>query len=242
MSTVNASKPVPLYWQVSEEIRRMINEGTLKAGDKIPTEAWLQEQYQVSRVTVRKAIQLLLDQNILYRVHGESPTVAVSRVNRQTSRLSGLSADLKKMGYTPSSLILCCEETKAPFEVAEAMKLQPNAPVYHLMRLRLADGVPLALHNCYYPMSRCRYFLSPTFHSSSVYQLLEEHGLRPTHATQTVSARNATSREAQLLSIEENSALLYIVRVSTTPDLVPIEYSEMFYNPMRYVLNMELDC
>lgn len=242
MTTVNAEKPVPLYWQLSEEIRRMIARGELKPGDKIPTEHWFQEKYHLSRVTVRKAIGLLLENHVLDRVPGESPTVAVQRISRQTTYLSGLSADLKKMGYTPSSLILCCEETKAPFEVAEAMRLPPNAPVFHLMRLRLADGVPLALHNCFYPMSRCAGFLSPTFHSPSVYRLLEENGLRPTHATQSVSARNATSREAQLLSVEENSALLHIIRVSCTPDGATIEYSEMFYNPMRYVLNMEMDC
>lgn len=241
-SAVSSSRPVPLYWQLAEEIRRMIVSGELKRGDRIPTEQWLHARYGISRVTVRRAIQSLLDEGVLNRSRGESLRVALPRVNRQTSRLTGLSADLRRMGYHPASLILCCEETRAPLEVSEGLALDPGAAVFHLMRLRLADGVPLAIHDSFYPMARCRAFLSPDYHAPSVYALLEENGLRPAHARQSVSARNASGREAQLLALPENSALLHIIRISSTSDGVPIEFSEMFYNPVRYNLNMELDC
>lgn len=242
VAAVSSSRPVPLYWQLAQELQRMIAEGELKQGDKLPTEQWLHAHYHVSRVTVRRAIQHLLDEGILKRSRGKSPTVELPHMNRQTSHLSGLSADLCKMGYHPTSLVLCCEEMQASSEVSTGLGLQPGEAVFHLTRLRLADNVPLAIHDSFYPVSRCGAFLSAPFQAPSVYGLLEENGLRPTHARQTVSACNAGGREAQLLSLPLHSALLHIIRISSTPDGLPIEYSEMFYNPRHYSLNMELDC
>ena len=72
-SPVDHEYPVPLYWQVAEAIKRQIADGVLNPGDKLPTEKWLTENYKVSRVTARKAVQTLIDNGTLERVRGESP-------------------------------------------------------------------------------------------------------------------------------------------------------------------------
>ena len=112
-SPVDHEYPVPLYWQVAEAIKRQIADGVLNPGDKLPTEKWLTENYKVSRVTARKAVQTLIDNGTLERVRGESPTIAYPHMSRQTNRLAGLSEDLKKMGHTPGALILLCARETA---------------------------------------------------------------------------------------------------------------------------------
>ena len=104
---IDKDAPVPLYWQLAKLIKQQISSGAMKPGDRLPTEHWLAEQYGLSRVTVRKAIQYLIDSGVLVRNRGESPTIPLPHMSRQTNRLTSLSEDLRKMGYTPGSLILC---------------------------------------------------------------------------------------------------------------------------------------
>lgn len=238
---IDKYNPFPLYWQLAELIKKQIASGELHPGDKIPTEHWLSETYQLSRVTVRRAVQFLIDNGTLNRNRGESPTVAYPRMVRQQNRLTGLSEDLRRMGHVPSSLILCCEKTTVPLDVADFLKLEIGAPVFHLMRLRLADDSPLAIHDCYYPLSVCGKALTTTFHADSVYHLLDDNGIKLAYATQTVSARNATDKEASLLSMPPNSALLHVMRTSFTAEGVPVEFSDMLYNPTRYDFRMDLN-
>lgn len=240
-SPVDREYPVPLYWQVAEAIKRQIADGVLRPGDKLPTEKWLTETYNVSRVTARKAVQTLISNGTLERVRGESPTIAYPHMSRQTNHLSGLSEDLKKMGYVPGALILLCmRETATPY-VAAKLDIKLDAPVFRLRRLRTADNMPLAIHDCWYPLEYCSDFLTETYHADSVYELLEENGFGLVRATQTVSAKNATHKEAELLGIQDGSALLHVERVSYTATNIAMEFSDMLYNPVRYDLHMELN-
>lgn len=240
-SLVDRKYPIPLYWQVAEAIKRQIAEGELCPGDKLPTEKWLTETYDVSRVTARKAVQTLINSGTLERVRGESPTIAYLRMSRQTNRLSGLSEDLKKTGHAPGALILLCVQEVATPYVAEKLNLQPDAPVFRLRRLRTADSLPLAIHDCWYPLEYCRDFLTETYHADSVYELLDQNGCGLVRATQTVSAKNATAKEAELLGIQDGSALLHVERVSFMASNIAMEFSDMLYNPVRYDLHMELN-
>ncbi|MEG1525206.1 MAG: GntR family transcriptional regulator [Clostridia bacterium] len=238
---IDRSNPVPLYWQLAELIKSQIATGHYQPGDRIPAEYWLASTYNVSRVTVRKAIQLLIGNNTLDRSRGESPTVSFPRLSRQTNRLTSLSESLIEMGHVPGSRILCCEKGSASLRAAYYLGMEIGDPVFHLMRLRLADDSPLAIHNCFYPYAICGKALTSSFHGESVYHFLEANGFSLSHATQIVSARNATDTEASLLAIPSGSALLHIERVSYTNTGKAIEYSEMLYNPTRYDLRMELD-
>lgn len=240
MEKIEKSNPVPLYWQLAQTIKNQISSGELKPGDKLPTEAWLAETYGLSRVTVRRAVQSLIDNGTLRRKRGESPTVAYPRMSRQTNHFSGLSEDLRAMGHVPSYLILCYERTEATMNVAEKLNIQIGDPVVHLSRLRLSDGVALGIHDCYYPLSSCGKALTSTFHAESVIKQLEDNGIYISYATQVVQARNATKVEANLLSVPVNSALLCMKRVSFTEAGDAVEYSDMIYNPELYELHMEL--
>lgn len=243
LDQIDHSNPVPLYWQLAELIKSQIASGQFQPGDRIPTENWFSATYKVSRVTVRKAIQLLISNETLDRNRGESPTVSYPRLTRPSNRLTSLSESLIEMGHVPSSRILMSEKSAASLRTAYHLNLEIGDPVFHLMRLRLADDVPLAIHNCFYPYQICGKVLTSSFHSDSesVYHFLEMNGFALSHATQIVSARNATDMEASILSITPGSALLHIERVSFSTNEKAIEYSEMLYNPARYDLRMELD-
>lgn len=238
---ISRTNPVPLYWQLAEIVKSQISMGVLHPGDKLPTEEWFTKNYNVSRVTVRRAMQLLLDNGVLTRKRGESPSIAYPRLNRQTNRLTGLSEDLIAMGHIPGSVTLCCETTTAPIDIAAQLNIQMGDPVFHLRRLRFADEIPLAIHDCYYPMSICDGILSPAFHDKSIYRYLELNGISLEHATQTVSACNASKEVAKLLSVSAGSALLHVERTSYSADNAAVEFSDMLYNPARYDLRIELN-
>lgn len=238
---ISRTNPVPLYWQLAEIVKSQISMGVLHPGDKLPTEEWFTKNYNISRVTVRRAIQLLLDNGILTRKRGESPTIAYPRLSRQTNRLTSLSEDLIAMGHIPGSVTLCCENTTAPMDIAAHLNIQMGDPVFHLRRLRFADDLPLAIHDCYYPMNICEGVLDPTFHDKSIYHFLEASGIPLEHATQIVTACNASKEVAKLLSVSVGSALLHIERTSYSKGEVAVEFSDMLYNPVRYDLRIELN-
>ena len=151
------------------------------------------------------------------------------------------SAPFRKALNTPGALILlCARETASPY-VAAKLNIEVDAPVFRLRRLRTADSIPLAIHDCWYPLKYCGSFLTETYHADSVYKLLEENGFELVHATQTVSAKNASRKEAEMLGIQDGSALLHVERVSYTASNIAMELSDMLYNPVRYDLHMELN-
>lgn len=237
---IDRDNPVPIYWQLAELIKAQISYGKYQPGDRLPTEQWLSSTYGISRVTVRKALQMLIGNGVLERSRSKGPTVAYPRLSRQTVRLTSLSEDLTRMGHVPSNRILQIERTVAPPDVAYLLEIQPGDPVFHMERLRLSDGIPLAIHNCYYPLAVCGKVLTPDFNEESIYHYLERNGIVLTHAKQTVAAQNANDAEASLLSVPRNGALLHIVRISSMANNTAVEYSDMLYNPARYDLRMDL--
>ena len=239
---ISRDNPVPLYWQLAETIKQQISAGELKPGDQLPTEQWLSETFQLSRVTVRRAVQLLIDNQVLCRKRGESPTVTYPHMSRQVKRLTSLSEDLIKMGFVPSAKTLFCDRIAAPLNVALQLNIKMGDPVLRLTRVRYADDAPIAIHDCFYPSSICGAFLTPEFQGLSIYRFLAENGVVLASAHQRVTACCATESDASLMEIPVGSALLHIERVSATAEGALIEFSDMLYNPLRYDLSMELIC
>ncbi|MHB2167673.1 GntR family transcriptional regulator [Alsobacter sp. R-9] len=228
--SVDASSPTPLYLQLAESLRSMINAGNVRVGEALPSERELSAMTQISRVTVRKAIDTLLREGMLSRRPG-SGTYVSTRIEQPASLLAGFSADMANRGSRPGSIWI--EKTVGPPTPEEAMTLAlaPDSHVVRLSRVRTADDEPLAIERAVVPAA----LLPPVEEiGESLYGALSRLGNRPVRGLQRLQSSLATPAEAQLLSVPVGAAILRIERRSFLPSGAPVEFTRSAYRGDRY--------
>jgi GntR family transcriptional regulator len=146
---VDRSNPYPLYHQLKQILLGKIQQGEFSAGEAIPTESALQEQYGVSRITVRRALSELTSDGYLIRQPGKGTYVTHRKLKDKSRQLGGFAADLQARNMLVASKILQFSELPAPRHVAQQMGLEPGTPLLMYQRLIIADGAPIALSNCF---------------------------------------------------------------------------------------------
>ena len=220
----------PLYIQLANRLRDSINEGQIASGEALPSERALSELTGASRVTIRKAIEQLVDEGLLQRRHG-SGTFIAPRAEQPGTTLSGFSADALHRGKAPGSIWLVKTVSGATGDEAQALSLPPSAPVARLARVRIADEEPLAIEHAIVPAA-----MLPDLSTlqGSLYAALESRGNRPVRGTQKIRASLATSVEAGLLSIREGAEVLRIERRTFLADGTPVELTRSAYRGDRY--------
>ena len=147
---VDRSSPVPLYFQVAQQIEHAINEGDLAPGDRLDNEISLAEQIGLSRPTMRRAIQELVDKGLLVRKRGVGTQVVHGQVTRPVE-LTSLFDDLTTHHQTPTTVVLTNEVMPASDEVGVMLAIPTGSPILHLRRLRYAHGEPLAIMENFLP-------------------------------------------------------------------------------------------
>ena len=213
MSTLNANIGTPLYHQLAEQILLQIQEQIFLPGDKLPSEAILGEKYHVSRVTVRKAVELLVADGILVRQQGKGTFVLPSSpINRMSKKLTSFSATCQRSGKIPSTRVYLREFAPLP-RWAEKF-FSPSAPSADnttgivLERLRYADSIPVILEWSLFPQKFD--FLLQADVSGSLHQELYKHGLDPHTCMSVPDVCLATQEEAKLLQVYSGKPLLMI--------------------------------
>lgn len=233
---LDQASPTPLYLQLAELIRGQIREGEIRTGDALPSERELSDAIGISRVTVRKSLDVLLREGLLSRRHG-SGTYIAPRIEQPAALLAGFSADMAVRGHAPGS-ILVEKATGLPTpDEAMALGLGPNQPVHRLTRVRTANGEPLAIERAVVPAA-----LLPSLDAvgASLYAALEAHGARPVRGLQRLQASLATLQEAKLLSIPAGAAVLRIERRGFLPNGAPVELTRSAYRGDRYDFMVEV--
>ena len=143
----------PLYRQVADKIREQIRSGGLKPGDALPTEVKLQQQFGVSRVTIRQAIKLLVEQDELYSVQGSGTYVREQRIKHDIYQLRGFSEEMSSTDRQASTEVLDFAVMLPPPRVASALGLTEQERVVYAKRLRLLDGKPLIVEETWLPLA-----------------------------------------------------------------------------------------
>src|SRR5690349_12201435 len=141
---IDRSSPTPLYFQLASAIEDAITGGELPAGSRLENEILLAQRYGLSRPTVRRAVQELVDKGLLVRKRGVGTQVIQPHVRRSVE-LTSLFEDLSHAGEQPSTVVLSLERAPAPEDVAEELGLAEGDDVVVLRRLRSSRGEPLAL-------------------------------------------------------------------------------------------------
>jgi len=204
----------------------------------IPSERELMSTYEVSRATVRKSIERLIADGLLYRIHGKGTFVSRPRLESRL-HLASFSQDMRRRGLTPSTVLLGIEADLPPAEVATALALQPDAMAWRIDRVRLADGQPIALENGWYPHDSLP-GLDRQDLSGSLYQVFEEtYGFGIDAAEQTLWGEAADAAMARRLDAPLHTPLLVFRRISRAGDQ-PMEYVVSRYRGDRYQIHMSL--
>src|SRR6202165_3346599 len=177
-TVLDRASPVPLYFQLAQNMETAIRSGRLSSGSHLDNELELARQLGVSRPTVRRAIGLLANKGLVIRRHGIGTLVVPVRVRRPV-RLSSLYDDLKEGGQAPSTRLLAHEIVPAPAEVATSLQLPKGARVLHFERLRLASDQPIALMRNFVPLTLEDVVTEEGLKSTGVYQLPRPRGVHP---------------------------------------------------------------
>jgi GntR family transcriptional regulator len=225
----------PMYFQIQSQLLKMIQSGQLRAGDSLPSEEELSRIYGVSRMTSRQALQVLKSQGFVTRHKGQGSFVSQPRVEKDITHLSGFTSEMRALGIKTTSQVLEARVSPAPAEVASQLGIAVNAPMYRLLRLRLGDGLPIAIEEIRLPHERFPGVEKLDFSRLSLYQTLRErYEIRVSRADEIIEARSASKREADLLEIQARSSLLVISRTLWSTDGLPVETAHSVYRGDRY--------
>ena len=236
--SVNRSSPVPLYFQVAEQLEKAILDGSLAAGDRISNEVSLAQELGLSRPTMRQAIQLLVDKGLLVRKRGVGTQVVQGKVHRPLE-LTSLYDDLTKAGQRQRTDVLTLERRPADDRVAGELQLDPDEEIWFLERLRYVNDEPLAHMQNYLP---CRLvdLAAVDFADRGLYATLREAGIAMRVARQRISARRAEAAEARMLGEKRGAPLLTMERTAYDDAGRAVEYGTHAYRPERYAFESTL--
>lgn len=230
--TVDRTSPVPLYYQVAQVLEQAIESGELPPGQRLDNEIALAERLGLSRPTMRRAIQYLVDRGLLVRKRGVG-TQVVHRAVRRPIELTSLYDDLATEGRNPRTDVLKLEEIPASDNLAHVLGVGEGTPVLCLERLRYADGEPLAIMHNYLPADLAR-ITEEGLREAGLYQLMRAAGVRFHLASQVIGARPATVAEARMLAEPRAASLLTMRRTAYDESGRVVEYGDHIYRASVY--------
>ncbi|HYO18260.1 MAG TPA: GntR family transcriptional regulator [Dermatophilaceae bacterium] len=206
-------------------------------GDLLPTEAELCQEFSVSRMTVRQALQSLANAGLVDRRRGRGTFVASRPMHRRPGQFLSFTEEMARRGLSASSLLLSSELSRPTPQEVDDMDLAAGELVLRIARVRLANKVPIALEHAALATS-----LVPTLEADlvggSMHQALLDHGIIATRAVGSISARLARSSETDLLDLPPNTALLVEVRILFDQNGRVFERTETRYAADRYVIDV----
>lgn len=223
----DAESTQPLYAQVADHLRRIIDDGLLRSGDRLDGEIGLAERWGISRQTMRRATGELVGQGVLLRTHGVGTQVA-TRPGWHAGGVRSLYDEMLDAGRSPSTVVRSLAVTSAEPDVAEALELAPGEPVYEIERLRSVDGEPLALMRNWLPRAVADLDVDVLQHRG-LYEVLRTSGVEMRIARQSVGAEAVGRAEARVLGIRAGSPVLSVRTVTYGKLGRPVESGRHLY-------------
>lgn len=228
----------PIYIQIHNDIKRSIESGKWKIGDRIPSERELAVDFGVSRMTLRQAVQTLVDEGILERHVGSGTYVARQKVQEKMSGVTSFTELTKAQGKTPSSKTISYHVATPSLSELEKLKLGEKELVLRMERIRYADETPICFEVATVPQELVKSYNKDQV-TSSLYHVLEESGYAIGHAEQTVSAMLASEKIADYLEIRRGDAILRLRQITNLSNGQPFEYVRTQYAGDRFEFYLE---
>jgi DNA-binding GntR family transcriptional regulator len=232
MIDLDRSSPIPLYFQVAQELEKAITSGLLGPGAKLPNEISLADNYGLSRPTMRRAIQELVDKGLLVRKRGVGTQVVHGEVSRPVE-LTSLFDDLSRNGQAPRTTLLTREVIPADEATAKQLDIAVGKAILHLRRLRYANGEPLAIMENFLPEDLAD-LPEKDLEERGLYQMMRSRGIHIRVAKQRIGARTGTTEECRLLTERRNSPLLTMDRSTYDDSGRTVEWGHHVYRASQY--------
>jgi GntR family transcriptional regulator len=229
----------PHYLQIERALRARI--ATLEPGARMPSDAELVDEFHVSRMTARHAMQRLAEDGLIRREPGRGSFVATPPAHRRTNRLMTFSQEMTRAGRVPSSRVLTRVIRPSTNAEASSLGIPARQPVVHLRRLRLADDAPMALESTVLIGATADAVMTADLANGSLHETLGRAGFALRRGTGTITAATATTGEARLLAMRTGDPLLVEQRVIVDGHARRIEATESRYPADRYGLVVDFD-
>nr|WP_263314669.1 GntR family transcriptional regulator [Mammaliicoccus sp. Marseille-Q6498] len=230
---------MPLYQKVMKNIEDYIEKQGLKHGDVLPTEKMLSEQYQVSRVTVRKAISKLIQKEILYSVKGSGTYVGFPKFEHNLFKLEGFTEEMGSNSNSIKNEVTEFALIKPVEQIRQILNIGEDDKVYNIKRIRNFNGEPLIIENAYIPVNLFP-DLSIEVMTKSKYGYLKDKGFSIEKRFEEFIPRLPDEETMKIFDINSSTPLLELKAHSVLTNGNIFEYSEVLYHPNKYKFKLEL--
>lgn len=227
---IDHTSAIPLYTQIQDRLFEQIRGGELSPGERVPSELELAEQFSVSRMTARKALDGLVSQGLLFRHQGKGTFVAQNVVSYNLSTILSFSATMRALGHEVMTQVLSQDVIPASEAVAEKLSLQPGVSVVLIRRLRLLDGHPAAIHTSFLDYTLFAPILQVDLSIHSLLTSIER--ILPTpvsYSKDSVQAALVEPADRSLLQIAGDTPVLNVEGVAYTANGQPIRFTRAVY-------------
>jgi GntR family transcriptional regulator len=234
--------PEPIYRQIADLLKKQIESGQIKVGFPIPPESELVETLQVSRVTVRQAIDLLVSEQLVMRKQGKGTFVRPPKIQEDLQSLKGLAELLAAHGSDQTMQVCMINRVQADERLAKALGLGTAEEVLEIKRRHCFQGVPVAVARIYLPGDLSDGIREEDVSSTPIYTLLKrQHGIEVKRAKEVISATAANRELASLLNVPRGMPLLRVERVTYSTEERPIEFIVLHHRSDSYEITVDLN-
>jgi GntR family transcriptional regulator len=225
-SDIDKNLPIPYHYQLRELLRDEITSGHWEVGERLPSERELCDAFNLSRTTIREALDALVSEGLLRREKGRGTFVAEPKITEKwLETADSFTESMLDQGYQLETTVLSLSVEKAPSKVARELRLRSEEPVIVLTRLRSILQEPILVVTSYIPQRICPALVEEDFSSQSLYQLLrEKYGIHIAQAKRFMEAVAADEMESSLLHVRQGAPLLLIESTAYLDDGTPVEF------------------
>ena len=235
LGRVDKKSPVPLYYQIYTELKRSIDEEQFVEGDILYSEMALREHFGVSRVTVRNALDQLEREGYIERSAGRGTLVKDFRNTFRWGKPTSFTEELSRQGEALTSIVLRFDKEKPTKKMQHLLNLNEDEYVYCLQRIRLVNGVRVAMQTSYISPHIPVQLTAEMFDEhASLFGILSTAGLKAGNCDETIEAKIPTPEIKHLLEMDEESAVFYKERIAYDINEVPFEFSIIHHNALYY--------
>jgi GntR family transcriptional regulator len=234
------SSVMPLYAQLKETIIADISSGVLVPGDQLPSQRELCRRYEMSHMTVRRALDELKNEGVIQAIAGKGFFVAERKQTAEVGSLNGFAEHMHSLGLMPKTQVLKAELIPASTLIAKHLRIDIGAEVAYLHRLRYVDDRPFSLTTAYLVHRLCPGILEHDLENESLFTTLREvYDLHPTSSTSFIEAQLATEDTAAQMGLTLPEALLVKEQITYTQTGQAIEFSRSLLRGERYHLRVD---